>query len=68
NHYAGRLQEHQDKTLRQSDFGLGLDGQRWIYSLALWPHWAGQLMALKSHKQRCFRRGLQALSPMQKAF
>ena len=26
--YAGRINEHKDKTLRQSDFSLGLYGQR----------------------------------------
>ena len=67
-HYAGRLQEHPDKTLRQSDFGLGLYGQRWIYSMKLWHHWAFQLMALKPHKRYFFQRGLQALSLIQQAF
>ncbi|MEM9121039.1 MAG: transposase, partial [Cyanobacteria bacterium P01_F01_bin.56] len=67
-HYAGRLQEHQDKTLRQSDFGLGLYGQRWVYAMALWHYWASQLMALKPQKRLFFRRGLQALSLIQQAF
>mgnify|MGYP001792750062 CR=1 FL=1 len=67
-HYAGRLQEHQDKTWRQSDFGLGLYGQRWIFSMNLWPQAAVQLMALKPHKRLFFQRGLQALSLMQQAF
>ncbi|NEQ43398.1 MAG: IS4 family transposase [Leptolyngbya sp. SIOISBB] len=67
-HYAGRLQEHQDKTLRQSEFSLGLYGQRWTYAMELWYPWAEQLMALKPHKRLFFQRGLQALSLMQKAF
>ncbi|MEM9119595.1 MAG: IS4 family transposase, partial [Cyanobacteria bacterium P01_F01_bin.56] len=48
--------------------GLGLYGQRWIYSMKLWQHWAFQLMALKPHKRCFFRRGLQALSLIQQAF
>jgi hypothetical protein len=67
-HYAGRRQEHQDKTRRQSDFSLGLYGQRWIFSMELWHEWAGQLMALKPHKRLFFQRGLQSLFLMQKAF
>ncbi|NEQ42319.1 MAG: IS4 family transposase [Leptolyngbya sp. SIOISBB] len=68
NHYAGRLQEHQETTLRQSDFSLGLYGQRWIYAMELWHHGAVQLIALKPHKRLFFQRGLQTLSLMQKAF
>ena len=33
--YAGRINEHTDKTPRQSDFSLGLYGQRWIYGMEL---------------------------------
>jgi hypothetical protein len=32
-HYAGRIQAHQDKTLRHSEFSLGLYGQRWLYGM-----------------------------------
>jgi len=31
--YAGRIQEHKDRTPRQSDFGLY--GQRWRYGMEL---------------------------------
>jgi hypothetical protein len=55
-------------TRRQSDFSLGLYGQRWIFSMELWHEWAGQLMALKPHKRLFFQRGLQSLFLMQKAF
>ena len=43
-------------------------GQRWIFSMNLWPQAAVQLMALKPHKRLFFQRGLQALSLMQQAF
>jgi hypothetical protein len=67
NQYAGRLQEHQDKPPRHSEFSLSLYGQRWIYGMELWADWARQLMALKPHKRLYFQRGLQALSLMQQA-
>lgn len=65
--YAGRIQEHTDKTLRQSDFSLGLYGQRWIYGMELWHDWALGLIALKPHKRLYFQRGFHALSLMQQA-
>jgi hypothetical protein len=65
--YVGRIQEHNDKTPRQSDFSLGLYGQRWIYAMELWADWALQLIALKPHKQLYFQRGFYALSLMQQA-
>jgi len=65
--YAGRIQEHHDKTPRQSDFSMGLYGQRWIYAMELWADWALQLIALKPHKQLYFQRGFYALSLMQQA-
>ena len=60
--YVARLQQHQDKTLRQSEFSLALYGQRWLYAMALWQDWAFELMALKPHKRLFFQRGLNALS------
>jgi len=63
--YAGRIKEHTDKTPRQSDFSLGLYGQRWKYGMELWADWALNLMALKPHKRLYFQRGLYALSLMQ---
>jgi hypothetical protein len=63
--YAGRFKEHTDKTPRQSDFSLGLYGQRWKYGMELWADWALNLMALKPHKRLYFQRGLYALSLMQ---
>ena len=63
--YAGRIQEHTDKTLHQSDFSLGLYGQRWQYGMELWQKWARHLMALKPHKRLYFQKGLYALSLMQ---
>ena len=65
--YAGRIQQHQDKTPRQSDFSLGLYGQRWINAMELWADWAFQLIALKPHKHLYFQRGFYALSLMQQA-
>lgn len=65
--YAGRIQEHTDKTPRQSDFSFGLYGQRWIYGMELWADWALNLIALKPHKRLYFQRGLDALSLMQQA-
>ena len=66
--YAGRIQEHHDKTPRQSDFSLGLYGQRWIYAMELWADWAFQLIALKPHKRLYFQRGFHALSLLQQDF
>jgi hypothetical protein len=66
-HYAGRIQEHHDKTLRQSDFSLSLYGQRWVYGMEVWADWALQLMTLKPHKRLDFQRGLRVLSLMQQA-
>lgn len=65
--YAGRIQEHQDKTLRQSDFSLGLYGQQWQYGMILWADWVLQLIALKPHKRLYFQRGFYALSLIQQA-
>ncbi len=65
--YAGRIQEHKDRTPRQSDFSLGLYGQRWRYGMELWADWALNLIALKPHKQLYYQRGLSALSLMQQA-
>ena len=65
--YAGRIKEHKDKTPRQSNFSLGLYGQRWIYGMELWPDWASRLIALKSHQRLYFQRGFYALSLMQQA-
>jgi hypothetical protein len=62
--YAGRLNEHQDKMPRQSDFSFGLYGQRWLYGMDLWADWAYRLMALKPHKRLYFHRGFVALSLM----
>ncbi len=63
--YAGRINEHQDKTPRQSAFSIGLYGQRWRYGMELWAERAFKLIALKPHKHRYFQRGLQALSFIQ---
>lgn len=63
--YAGRIKEHKDKTLRQSDFSLGLYGQRWIYGMELWHDWVLSLIALKPHKRLYFQHGFHALSLMQ---
>lgn len=63
--YAGRINEHKDKTPRQSDFSLGLYGQRWIYGMELWNNWVLRLIALKPHKWLYFQRGFYALSLMQ---
>lgn len=65
--YAGRIQEHQDKTLRQSEFSLGLYGQRWIYGMELWTDWVQRLIALKPHKRLYFQRGFAAMFLMQQA-
>jgi Transposase DDE domain len=65
--YAGRLQEHTDKTPRQSEFSLGLYGQRWQYAMELWHNWALHLIALKPHKRLYFQRGFYALSLIQQA-
>lgn len=65
--YAGRIQEHSDKTPRQSDFSFGLYGQRWIYGMELWADWALNLVALKPHKRLYFQRGFYALSLIQQA-
>ena len=54
---AGRIDEHQDKTPRQSEFSLGLYGQRWRYAMELWAERAFQLIALKPHKRLYFQRG-----------
>ncbi len=53
--YAERIQEHHDKLPRQSDFGLSLDSQRWLYAMELWADWARQQIALKPHKQLYFQ-------------
>lgn len=65
--YAGRIQEHQDKTLWQSDFSLGLYGQRWQYGMTLWADWLLRLITLKPHKRLYFQRGFHALSLIQQA-
>ena len=65
--YAGRLQEHQDKTLRHSDFNLGLYGQRWRCAMELWADLAFPLMALKPHKHLYFHQGLHVLALIQQA-
>jgi Transposase DDE domain len=63
--YAGRINKHTDKPPRQSDFSLGLYGQRWIYGMELWHDWVLGLIALKPHKWLYFQRGFYALSLMQ---
>ena len=65
--YAGRIKEHKDKTQRQSEFSLGLYGQRWIYGMELWADWVQSLIALKPHKRLYFQKGFFALSLMKKA-
>jgi hypothetical protein len=65
--YAGRINEHTDKTPRQSEFSLSLYGQRWIYGMELWNDWVLSLIALKPHKRLYFQRGFYALSLMQQA-
>jgi Transposase DDE domain len=65
--YAGRINEHTDKTPRQSDFSLSLYGQRWIYGMNLWSDWVLSLIALKPHKRLYFQRGFQALALIQQA-
>lgn len=65
--YAGRIQEHKDKTPRQSEFSLGLYGQRWKYGMELWADWVLNLIALKPHKRLYFQRGFYALSLIQQA-
>jgi hypothetical protein len=66
--YAGRLKEHKDQTLRQSDFSLGLYGQCWVYGMELWNDWVLRLIALKPHKRLDFQRGFLALSLMPQPF
>jgi Transposase DDE domain len=65
--YAGRIQQHNDQTPRQSDFSFSLYGQLWIYGMELWSDLALRLMALKPHKRLYFQRGFQALSLIQQA-
>ena len=65
--YAGRIQEHTDKTPHHSDFSFGLYGQRWIIGMELWADLAFRLMACKPHKHLYFQRGLTALSLMKQA-
>ncbi len=65
--YVGKIQEHKDKSLRQSDFSLGLYGQRWGYAMDLWPELALALISLKPHKSLCFQRGFFALSLIRQA-
>ena len=65
--YAGRIQKHQDKAPRHSDFSYALYGQRWMYAMDIWSQWAFRLMALKPHKSLHFHRGLHALCLMQQA-
>jgi hypothetical protein len=65
--YAGRINEHTDKTPRQSDFSLSLYGQRWIYGMELWNDWVLDPISLKPHKRLYFQRGFYALSHMQQA-
>lgn len=64
---AGRISNHKDKVPPQSDFSLGLYGQRWLYAMELWAELALQLMALKPHKRLYYQRGFNALSLMQQA-
>jgi hypothetical protein len=65
--YVGRIKEHKDKTPRQSEFSLGLYGQRWRYGMELWADWVMNLIALKPHKHLYFQRGFYALSLIQQA-
>jgi Transposase DDE domain len=65
--YAGRMNEHKDKTPRQSEFSLSLYGQRWSYGMELWSDWVLSLIALKPHKRLHFQRGFYALSLIQQA-
>jgi len=65
--YAGRIQQHQDNYLRQSDFSFALYGQLWIYGMELWADLALNLINLKPHKRLFFQRGFQALSVMKQA-
>lgn len=63
--YVARLMEADRKHPRHSEFGMGLYGYAWSYGMQLWPDWAWQLMALKPHKYRFYRRGLHALTALQ---
>lgn len=63
--YAGRIKEHKDKCPRQSEFSLGLYGQRWRYGMEVWADRALQLIALKPHKRLYFQQGFYALSLIQ---
>ncbi|NEO02286.1 MAG: IS4 family transposase [Moorea sp. SIO3I7] len=65
--YVGRIKGHFDKTPPQSEFSLGLYGQRWIYAMELWVDCALNLIALKPHKRLYFQRGFYALSLIQQA-
>lgn len=65
--YAGRIQQHQDKYPRQSNFSFALYGQLWMYGMELWADLALNLIALKPHKRLFFQRGFQALSLMKQA-
>ena len=65
--YAARLKEHQEKTPRFSDFSLGLYGHGWVCAMEIWQKLAMDLMVLKPHKRRYFRRGLEALTLIQQA-
>ena len=60
--YVARLKEQERRYPRHSEFGMGLYGYAWCYGMEIWPHLAGALMALKPHKYRFFRCGLNALS------
>ena len=65
--YAGCIKKHSSKTRHQSDFSLGLYGQRWIYAMDIWAEWTFKLIALKPHKRLYFQRGFLALSLIQQA-
>lgn len=62
--YAARIQEYINEPLRTSDFHVGLYGQAWLFSMALWTDFVGPLIALKPHKRLYFQRGFDALALM----
>lgn len=63
--YAARIQEYINEPLRTSDFHVGLYGQAWLFSMALWTDFVGPMIALKPHKRLYFQRGFEALALMQ---
>jgi hypothetical protein len=63
--YISRRKDKRKKYRRQSTFGIGLDGEKWVNYLEQYSEPVQELMKLTRNKRRFYQRGIRAATLIQ---